>query len=102
MNKPYSPETLAERWGCSANHIRGLIRDGQLRAFRVGTLYRIPADVVDRYEQCDCESTENIASNSTGGSGLSHGLTAVQPAEHLLARQIRQKRNGSSRISSRA
>jgi hypothetical protein len=32
----YSPRTLAQEWGCSEQHIRNLIRDGQLRGWRAG------------------------------------------------------------------
>lgn len=51
---PYSPETLAARWGCSAEKIRLMYRDGELAGFRLGKLIRIPAAEVERYE---CENT---------------------------------------------
>ncbi len=35
-NRPYTTEALAERWDCSAQHVRDLIRAGTLRSFRVG------------------------------------------------------------------
>jgi excisionase family DNA binding protein len=51
FRKPYTPETLAERWQCSANHIRKLIASGDLTAFRIGgKVFRIPAHAVDDYE----------------------------------------------------
>jgi excisionase family DNA binding protein len=34
--RPYTPETLAERWGCSPAHIRAMIRRGELPHFRLG------------------------------------------------------------------
>lgn len=52
--KPFSPETLAERWGCSAEKVRGMYRSGELPGFRLGKLIRIPANEVERYE---CQST---------------------------------------------
>ncbi|WP_084094314.1 excisionase family DNA-binding protein [Brucella cytisi] len=45
-NIPFTPETLAARWQCSAQHIRDLINRKKLRCFRVGRLYRIPYDAV--------------------------------------------------------
>jgi excisionase family DNA binding protein len=48
--RPTTPERLAERWQCSANLVRGLIRRGELRAYRVGRTLRIPADAVEEYE----------------------------------------------------
>ncbi|ASK88508.1 hypothetical protein [Sphingorhabdus sp. SMR4y] len=48
--KPYSPQTLAERWGCSDEKIRLMYRSGELAGFTLGKLIRIPAHEVERYE----------------------------------------------------
>jgi len=48
--RPYSVAQLAERWGCSGNVVRKLINQGELQFFRIGTLIRIPAAEVQRYE----------------------------------------------------
>ena len=48
--RPFTPDTLAERWRCSAETIRGMIRRGELPAVRIGRVMRIPADVVDAHE----------------------------------------------------
>lgn len=44
----YTPETLAKRWRCSANHVRNMIKRGDLPAFQSGRrLLRIrTADVI--------------------------------------------------------
>ena len=64
--RPYSPETLAERWGCSEGLVYKLIRDGRLQCFRPGSLIRISAGEVERFE---CQTT---ASSDCGeGSPLS-------------------------------
>ena len=48
---PWTPETLAERWGCSAAIIRRLCRNGELAHFRLGgKLLRIPYSVVLEWE----------------------------------------------------
>jgi excisionase family DNA binding protein len=44
--RPFTPKTLAERWGVSAQTIRNEIDRGALPAFRVGRAYRIPAEAV--------------------------------------------------------
>jgi len=68
LEKPFSPETLADRWGCSAEKIRRMYHVGELAGFRLGKLIRIPANEVERYE---CQNTdwsgieENSASPST-------------------------------------
>ncbi len=36
--------------GLLADHIRKLVESGELRAFRVGTLWRIRAEAVDEFE----------------------------------------------------
>jgi hypothetical protein len=67
----YSPKTLAERWGVSRTHIYNMMRqyekwilDGRsgaqqgLAYFRLGGMYRIRGDEVDRIEKCDLENTE--------------------------------------------
>jgi excisionase family DNA binding protein len=42
---------LAERWSCSANHVRKLISAGDLEAFRIGDrLFRIAAETVEQFE----------------------------------------------------
>lgn len=49
--RPYTPDTLAELWGCSANHVRNLIHRGELPAYRLGErLFRIKAEDVRAYE----------------------------------------------------
>jgi len=48
--RPYSVASLASRWECSEGIIRGLIRDRALDHFRIGTLVRIRATEVERYE----------------------------------------------------
>ncbi len=48
--RPYTPETLAERWGCTSRNVRDMCANGQLAFFRLGRLYRIPAWSVDEIE----------------------------------------------------
>ncbi|WP_404861848.1 helix-turn-helix domain-containing protein [Georhizobium sp. MAB10] len=50
--KSFSPDKLAARWDCSAAHIRDLVARGELPAFRVGRLIRIPAEAVLAVERC--------------------------------------------------
>ena len=49
--RPYSVAQLADRWGCSGNVVRKLINQGELQFFRIGTLIRISAAEVQRYER---------------------------------------------------
>ena len=78
--RPFSPETLAERWGCSAEKIRQMCRQGAIDSFRLGRLIRIAANEVERIE---CQNTD---SSSIEGSSASPTVT---PADELrLERMI--------------
>jgi len=53
MPNVFTPETLAQRWQCSSRHVRNLIKQNRLAAFRVGgKLLRIKREDVERFEQC--------------------------------------------------
>jgi excisionase family DNA binding protein len=79
--KPYSPETLADRWGCSAEKVRLMTRTGELASFRLGKLIRIPAAEVERYE------CQNTPSPDTEADGPSPSEKAMSAAESRLVRQ---------------
>lgn len=62
---PFTPESLADRWGCSSETVRQLLRSGRLRGFRVGRMFRIPAAAVEEYE---CGNTESDGSRGASSS----------------------------------
>ncbi len=43
-------EDVARRWQCSTDTVRRLLRTGKLLGVKVGALWRIPADAVQKYE----------------------------------------------------
>ncbi|WP_197430721.1 helix-turn-helix domain-containing protein [Methylobacterium sp. CCH5-D2] len=46
------PKQVAERWGCSEQHVRNMVNRGQLGHFRLGgKLLRIPLSAVEEVEQ---------------------------------------------------
>ncbi|WP_416351234.1 excisionase family DNA-binding protein [Celeribacter halophilus] len=47
----YTPQQLAKRWNCCTNTVRNAIISGELRAFRVGRLFRIPEESVINFER---------------------------------------------------
>jgi excisionase family DNA binding protein len=69
--KPFSPESLAERWGCSAEKVRQMCHGGELPSFRLGKLIRIPAIEVERYECAQTQPTNTINSSPSAESSLS-------------------------------
>jgi excisionase family DNA binding protein len=64
-SKPFSPETLAERWGCSAEKVRQMFHRGELAGFRLGKLIRIPASEVERFEVACSQTQVNTSSSDT-------------------------------------
>lgn len=65
--RPFSPETLANRWGCSSEKIRQMYHLGELHGFRLGRLIRIPANEVERVEclNTDLSNTEDNSASLT-------------------------------------
>ena len=63
--KPFTPESLAQRWGCSAEKVRQMFHRDELAGFRLGKLIRIPAIEVERYE---CLNTASSSIESNGPS----------------------------------
>lgn len=80
LTRPYSPETLADRWGCSSEKIRQMCRRGELPYFRLGKLIRIPANEVERVE-CLTGGSSSTEANTAS-------LTEVPAVELRLARMI--------------
>jgi excisionase family DNA binding protein len=66
LKTPYTPETLADRWRCSASHVRKMIGRGELPAFRLGgRLLRVRARVVEEFERCgDLDDIETSGQQS--------------------------------------
>ncbi|WP_020038678.1 helix-turn-helix domain-containing protein [Salipiger mucosus] len=61
--RPYTPQALAERWQCSAETIRQMVKRGQLPGFRAGRMIRIPSQAVEDYE-CQTSASEDYAEDS--------------------------------------
>lgn len=87
--RPYTVATLAAYWGCSPDVIYALIREGRLRAFKLGgKLIRIRPDDVEHFE------CQNTGLSATGETSLSPTLMANEAAfESRLARMTEGSRN---------
>lgn len=88
--RPYSPETLAAHWGCSAEKIRIMCKSGELASFRLGKLIRIPASEVERYE---CQNT--------GSSDTEEGSASPTPManEAAFVSRLARMTEGSRRLA---
>lgn len=76
QHPPFTPKTLAARWGCSERHVRHLIEQELLPHFRVGNLIRIPFDIVKAHEECTTtyQNPMKSASESSGAIGPQSGV----------------------------
>lgn len=69
----FTVPALANRWKCSEGLIRKMIKRGEIKSFRLGTLIRIPAEEVGKVE---CQS--NTQSNDSEDHTLSSGETKLE------------------------
>ncbi|WP_108500505.1 helix-turn-helix domain-containing protein [Paracoccus indicus] len=83
--RPYTPEMLADRWDCSGETVRAMIRSGTLPAFRVGRMMRITAKAVEDYE-CGI-----IGSDVSKDDSSSCGTTRTEPGDVIALRHTRRR-----------
>jgi excisionase family DNA binding protein len=82
MSRAFTVASLAAEWECSEGVIRKAIRDGELGCFRLGTLIRIPAEEVRRFEcsnlpSSDCEADTLSSGATKTGKRRRYGLAAT-------------------------
>src|SRR4051812_10613565 len=97
MRPAFRPADLAIRWGVSTGHLHNMIRKGELRAFRIGTLYRISADEVDRIEGCVSNSIEENGPSSepqTARSGGARFGPVIAPPPNGASRTTGSRHRG--------
>jgi excisionase family DNA binding protein len=83
--RPATPDMLGERWGCSAETVRQMVKRGELRGFRVGRMIRIPWDAVEELEACKTSPT------TVSGSGSATPTPALANGSGVTLRHARQK-----------
>ena len=97
-DRPLLPKHVAERWGCSERHVRNLIRDGELKHFRLGgRLLRVPASAVEEYERC---RTQITSSEGSATDGSSHGGKTENGSDSALKRALAKRQSEPRLISS--
>ncbi|WP_142494781.1 helix-turn-helix domain-containing protein [Thalassovita litoralis] len=89
-SKPFTPEGLASIWGCSAETVRNLCRTGVLRHFRLGRLYRIPANAVEEYE-CRTSASGDCAAATVSTGPRQMASAPVISFRHAPERRQKQK-----------
>jgi excisionase family DNA binding protein len=78
--RPFTPETLGQRWGCSAEKVRQMFHSGELLGFRLGKLIRIPVIEVEQYE---CAQTQ--AASASSSSSIEESLPSPSVAARIAA-----------------
>src|SRR4029079_14350922 len=95
----FSPETLAARWNCSPRHVRNLINDGALAAFRLGRkLLRISLLAVEEFEKC--QMTENGKSESSTANVALYGTTPKENGDVIALGPVTRAKLQSKRRES--
>jgi excisionase family DNA binding protein len=87
--KPFTPESLGERWSCSAEKVRQMVHRGELLGFRLGKLIRIPAVEVERFECEQAHPVQVTSSSITEENSRSQLGAESSAAEFRLARMTR-------------
>jgi excisionase family DNA binding protein len=96
--RPYTPETLAAEWQCSAKHIRNLVNSGALRGFRLGgKLIRIPVEAVEQYLCQHTVSAGSMAASSSASSTLTEAARTVTVLDPRTRAELNARRQESSR-----
>lgn len=97
-DRPSTFDSLAERWGVSAETVRQLIKRGVIEAFKVGKMYRIPAAEVEGHESCT--NSQSVASMAVCASiGMSIAKDDAFVLRHAPERRRKQKPATSSLVN---
>jgi excisionase family DNA binding protein len=88
--RAFTVASLAQEWDCSEGAIRKLVATGALGSFRVGTLIRIPAAEVERYECQNTPSSDSAAASLSSGEreASESGSGYMRPTGLALRRKL--------------
>lgn len=95
--KAYTVASLADEWGCSQGVIRKAIADGRLGCFRLGTLIRIPAEEVRRFEQCQPTASNDSEAGTPSSIGTQEESGTGNGFAPPTALGLRRKQEGDGR-----
>lgn len=94
--RPFSPETLAERWGCSADKVRRMYRAGQIEGFKIGKLIRFSAAAVEQFECQNSANDQNTELPPTGDRSL---LSSQTPSEDAFGSRLARMNEASPKLA---
>uniref|UniRef100_UPI00389B1AAA excisionase family DNA-binding protein n=1 Tax=Pseudodonghicola flavimaris TaxID=3050036 RepID=UPI00389B1AAA len=90
MTRPMTLDMVADRWQCSAETVRQMVKRGELRGFRVGRMIRIPWEAVENYE-CQTSASEDCVAGSASIGPAQAESECVVSLRHAPERKRRQK-----------
>lgn len=100
VDPAFTVPMLAERWHCSENSIRTMIRTGQLRSFRIGVLIRVPAAEVVRLEcLMNTQSSDSGEASPSSTTTMPESDTA-KPSPRPIGLQRKQRHEGAGHLGS--
>jgi excisionase family DNA binding protein len=90
LARAYTVASLSKAWECSPGVIRKLVASGALGHFRIGTLIRIPADEVQRFECQNTASNDSAAASPLSGemAASESGSGYTRPTGLALRRKL--------------
>ncbi|TMV85536.1 helix-turn-helix domain-containing protein [Thioclava sp. BHET1] len=88
---PYTPDSLADRWGCSAETIRQMAKRGDLPFFKVGRMFRIPVGAVEKYECSNTRSEDSKGDLSSHGKMMPASATVSGLRPQQLGRLMQRR-----------
>jgi excisionase family DNA binding protein len=90
LRPAFTVASLADRWECSTSLVRKLIANGELSSFRLGTLIRISAEEVGRFE---CQNTQcSVSAADMPSSGTSKASAGEEPYTPQIDRARKPRR----------
>lgn len=75
--RPFTVRSLAAHWGCSEGAVRKMVATGEIASFRIGTLIRIRAEEVARFDPPGQPGAPTIANEEVGPRARAH---VVEPS----------------------
>ncbi|GAB5434749.1 MAG: hypothetical protein EpisKO_41190 [Epibacterium sp.] len=88
--RPFTPDQLGERWGCSGETIRQMVKRGELRGFRIGRMIRIPQKEVEEFE-CQTSKSEGCAADCASTGRVQTESECVVSLKHAPERKRKSK-----------
>jgi excisionase family DNA binding protein len=82
--QPLTPEQVAARYGISSQHVRDLLREGELPGIKLGSTWRIWSDALEAWEHQQQQRRESARQRRQ----VKRELRAVPPSSGAVATEF--------------